>query len=42
MDAFEDLPRWQVPKELRPIPALPQLGPGKVDRAAVAELFGAR
>ena len=41
MDAFEDLPRWQVPKELRPIAALPQLGPGKVDRAAVAELFGA-
>ncbi|PAT08024.1 o-succinylbenzoate--CoA ligase [Corynebacterium hadale] len=40
MDAFEDLPRWQVPKELRPVPALPQLGPGKVDRAAVGEMFG--
>ncbi|SDM08610.1 O-succinylbenzoic acid--CoA ligase [Corynebacterium mycetoides] len=39
MDAFADLPRWQVPKEVRHLAALPQLGPGKVDRAAVAELF---
>ncbi|QPK83491.1 o-succinylbenzoate--CoA ligase [Corynebacterium qintianiae] len=39
MDAFEDLPRWQVPKEVKVVPALPMLGPGKVDRAAVTELF---
>ncbi len=40
MEAFDDLPRWQVPKELKPVPALPLLGPGKVDRAAVRALFG--
>ena len=45
MDAFADaedtgeIARWQVPKELKVVPALPQLGPGKVDRAAVRELF---
>ena len=33
------LPRWQIPKDLKPVPALPLLGPGKVDRAAVRELF---
>lgn len=30
---------WQIPKELKVVAALPQLGPGKVDRAAVKELF---
>lgn len=30
---------WQIPKELKVVAALPQLGPGKVDRAAVRELF---
>ncbi|WJY67251.1 2-succinylbenzoate--CoA ligase [Corynebacterium auris] len=39
MEALDELPRWQVPKELTPVPALPLLGPGKVDRAAVRELF---
>lgn len=39
MDAFADLPRWQVPKEVTVVPALPLLGPGKVDRAAVSEIF---
>ena len=45
MDAFDDaedageIARWQVPKEIKVVPALPQLGPGKVDRAAVRELF---
>ena len=33
------LPRWQIPKELKRVPSLPLLGPGKVDRAAVGELF---
>ncbi len=39
MEALDDLPRWQIPKDLRPVPALPLLGPGKVDRSAVADLF---
>ena len=45
MDAFDDaedageIARWQVPKEIKVVPALPQLGPGKVDRTAVRELF---
>ncbi|MGY6464207.1 o-succinylbenzoate--CoA ligase [Corynebacterium sp. UMB8791] len=39
MDALQDLPRWQVPKELKRVAALPLLGPGKVDRAAVGDLF---
>jgi len=45
MDALADaedageLARWQVPKEVKVVPALPQLGPGKVDRAAVRELL---
>lgn len=39
MDALQDLPRWQVPKELKRVEALPLLGPGKVDRAAVGDLF---
>lgn len=42
MDAFDDLPRWQVPKDIKVVPSLPQLGPGKVDRAAVLELFTQR
>ncbi|WPJ92155.1 o-succinylbenzoate--CoA ligase [Corynebacterium sp. UMB2355A] len=39
MDTLQDLPRWQVPKELKRVAALPLLGPGKVDRAAVRDLF---
>ena len=45
MNAFDDaedageIARWQVPKEIKVVPALPQLGPGKVDRVAVRELF---
>lgn len=39
MDALQDLPRWQVPKELKRVAALPLLGPGKVDRSAVRDLF---
>jgi len=39
MEAFDELPRWQVPKELTHLAALPLLGPGKVDRAAVRDLF---
>lgn len=39
MEAFDDLPRWQVPKDLRRVDKLPLTGPGKVDRVAVRELF---
>lgn len=45
LDAFDaasaagELPRWQIPKELKPVRALPLLGPGKTDRAAVREWF---
>ncbi|PZO98409.1 MAG: o-succinylbenzoate--CoA ligase [Corynebacterium urealyticum] len=39
LEALDDLPRWQVPKDLRRLDALPTIGPGKVDRQAVAGLF---
>ena len=45
LDALADaedagrIAHWQIPKELKIVAALPQLGPGKVDRAAVKELF---
>lgn len=39
MEAFDELPRWQVPKEVKLMPSLPMLGPGKVDREAVTQLF---
>lgn len=39
MEAFDDLPRWQVPKDVRHLREMPVTGPGKVDRIAVRELF---
>lgn len=39
MEPFDELPRWQVPKEVKLVPSLPMLGPGKVDREAVTQLF---
>ncbi|MCT1684732.1 o-succinylbenzoate--CoA ligase [Corynebacterium appendicis] len=39
MEAFDDLPRWQVPKDVRHLREMPTTGPGKVDRIAVRELF---
>ena len=36
---LDDLPRWQLPKELRRLEELPLTGPGKVDRRGVGELF---
>lgn len=38
-DGIADLPRWQHPKELRRVDALPLIGPGKVDRQAVLASF---
>lgn len=37
--AAGELPRWQIPKELKRVTALPRLGPGKLDRAAARRLF---
>ncbi|MGP5497033.1 o-succinylbenzoate--CoA ligase [Corynebacterium flavescens] len=41
--ALEDaeVPRWQVPKDLKRVEELPLTGPGKIDRRAVRELFSA-
>ena len=36
-----DLPRWQLPKDLKHLAEFPTTGPGKVDRHAVAALFNA-
>lgn len=40
--ALDELPRWQLPKQLKRVPELPLIGPGKVDRLKVAEIFHAR
>lgn len=39
LEAFDDLPRWQIPKELKKLDTMPLIGPGKVDRTKVLELF---
>lgn len=39
LEGLDDLPRWQVPKELRHVADLPLAGPGKVDRRGVEKLF---
>lgn len=39
IEELDDLPRWQLPKEVRRVNALPLAGPGKVDRQKVKELF---
>ncbi|SES21709.1 AMP-binding protein [Corynebacterium cystitidis] len=39
LEAFEELPRWQVPKEILHVEQMPLIGPGKVDRQEVAALF---
>lgn len=39
LSARGELPRRQVPRQLRGADKLPLLGPGKLDRAAVRELF---
>ncbi|GAB3592235.1 2-succinylbenzoate--CoA ligase [Corynebacterium faecale] len=36
---LSDLPRWQLPKQLKHVEALPMIGPGKVDRRAITTLF---
>ncbi|RNE48930.1 o-succinylbenzoate--CoA ligase [Corynebacterium alimapuense] len=39
IEGLDELPRWQLPKELRHLEALPVAGPGKIDRKAVEKLF---
>lgn len=41
LEALEDLPRWQVPKDLKRVEQLPLTGPGKVDRQGVLQMFSA-
>lgn len=36
-----ELPRWQVPKDIKRLEQLPLIGPGKVDRKAVRDVFAA-
>lgn len=39
VEGLDELERWQLPKELRHVEALPLTGPGKVDRVKVSKLF---
>lgn len=39
VEGLEDLPRWQLPKHILQVTALPLAGPGKIDRRAVAKMF---
>lgn len=39
IEGLAELPRWQLPKELRHLDSLPLTGPGKVDRRAIKKLF---
>lgn len=39
IEGLAELPRWQLPKELKHLDQLPSTGPGKVDRRAVKKLF---
>lgn len=39
IEALDDLPRWQLPKQVLRVDALPLTGPGKVDRRAVIAMF---
>lgn len=42
LEALDDLPRWQVPRELKRLEGMPLTGPGKLDRQRVTELFLSR
>ncbi|WIM68040.1 o-succinylbenzoate--CoA ligase [Corynebacterium breve] len=39
LEALDELPRWQIPKDIVHLDAMPVIGPGKVDRQKVSELF---
>lgn len=39
LEALDDVPRWQVPKDLKCVESLPLTGPGKIDRELVKRLF---
>ena len=42
VEGLDDLPRWQLPKDIRHLATMPTTGPGKPDRDAVRRLFAAR
>ena len=37
--AFQDYPRWQIPKHIQRVAELPRTSLGKIDRNKVAQLF---
>ncbi len=39
IESLHELPRWQLPKEIMKVEMLPQIGPGKVDRRGIVQLF---
>lgn len=39
IEGLDELPRWQIPKDIRRVPKLPTIGPGKPDRTAVQNIF---
>ncbi|MCX7541656.1 o-succinylbenzoate--CoA ligase [Corynebacterium sp. P5848] len=41
IEGLDDLPRWQLPKDVRHLTTMPLTGPGKPDRDAVRRLFTA-
>ncbi|AZA12209.1 o-succinylbenzoate--CoA ligase [Corynebacterium gerontici] len=42
IEALDDLPRWQLPRQIRQLEALPLIGVGKVDRQTVQGLFASQ
>lgn len=39
IEALDEMPRWQLPREIQRVEALPLIGPGKVDRKAVQAML---
>ncbi|MCS4489702.1 MULTISPECIES: o-succinylbenzoate--CoA ligase [unclassified Corynebacterium] len=39
IEAFDEMPRWQLPKQITRVESLPLKGPGKIDRLMVREKF---
>ena len=37
--AFQDFPRWQIPKHIQRVAELPRTSLGKIDRNKVTQLF---
>ncbi len=39
IESLHELPRWQLPKEIMKVEMLPLIGPGKIDRSGIRQLF---